>query len=143
MSALALDAAHLPSIMSIGALYKARAMLPDALAAYSRAHELAPGAELCLCVGVFGRQGKALTTLSFPRPPDSLAQAMRAPALPWPRCSPTWAHASRRRAAPERRSKGVAGSSHCEQMPPSKPERLMIMGRRQQAVYGVPKNAPP
>ena len=63
MSALALDAAHLPSVMSIGSLYKARAMLPDALAAYSRAHELAPGVKLCAWMG-----GGGLRASELPRP---------------------------------------------------------------------------
>jgi Flp pilus assembly protein TadD len=43
MSALAIDASHLPSLMAVGALYRGRAMLGEALAALSRAHELAPG----------------------------------------------------------------------------------------------------
>ena len=46
MSALAIDASHLPSLMSVGALYRGRAMLGEALAALSRAHELAPGQEV-------------------------------------------------------------------------------------------------
>ena len=77
MSALALDAAHLPSVMSIGSLYKARAMLPDALAAYSRAHELAPGVNLiCVWRGLIPRPG---LPISFRR---------RRRLQPWPRYSP-------------------------------------------------------
>jgi|LauGreStaDraftv2_3_1035109.scaffolds.fasta_scaffold09868_3 hypothetical protein len=43
MSVLALDSAHLPSIMAVGAMYRGRAMLEDAHAAFARAYELAPG----------------------------------------------------------------------------------------------------
>ncbi|KAG1668374.1 hypothetical protein FOA52_004883 [Chlamydomonas sp. UWO 241] len=42
MSVLSVDPAHLPSILSLGGLYKSRAMLEDAHAAFARAFELAP-----------------------------------------------------------------------------------------------------
>lgn len=45
MATLALDPCYLPSILSLGTLYKVKGMLLDALAAYTRAHELAPGAD--------------------------------------------------------------------------------------------------
>ncbi|GAX74309.1 hypothetical protein CEUSTIGMA_g1758.t1 [Chlamydomonas eustigma] len=41
MSIIAVDNAHLPSILSVGAMYKGRGMLPDALTVYSKAYEIA------------------------------------------------------------------------------------------------------
>jgi tetratricopeptide (TPR) repeat protein len=43
MLALSMDSTYLPCIMSVGQLYKGRGMLQDAMAAFSRAYELAPG----------------------------------------------------------------------------------------------------
>ena len=76
MSALALDAAHLPSVMSIGSLYKARAMLPDALAAYSRAHELAPGVNFV--------RGRVRTGRTAPLPSLSSPPSSPPHPPPWP-----------------------------------------------------------
>jgi hypothetical protein len=45
MSIIAMDNTHLPSIISVGAMYKGRGMLPDALTAYSKAYEIAKGKE--------------------------------------------------------------------------------------------------
>jgi hypothetical protein len=46
MSALTTDAAHVDSLKAVAALYKSRGMLPEALAAYERASEAAPGDEV-------------------------------------------------------------------------------------------------
>mmetsp|Transcript_37645 Transcript_37645/g.111342 ORF Transcript_37645/g.111342 Transcript_37645/m.111342 type:complete len:770 (-) Transcript_37645:253-2562(-) len=83
---LAADARHVPSMLSLGTLYKARSMLDDAFAAFSRAYELEPDnatarEAVALALADLGTRSKACGATV-----DALARYQQAVALN-PRCA--------------------------------------------------------